>query len=182
MNDQNVVYKRTSAWWVATCYLFGTLFLLLYATISLLGVFTDIGIAGFHALSDNAEQTELRRSIATSVKDEVKLIGYKVAHNKDANTLTLSIKNESHYTIGYIDVEVAELDQQGLPTATREERLHKPDNIYPGDTAHGELRLPPIFSSPTATYAVRISGFSVKGSSAIDKYCESLAVDQNQSL
>ncbi|MDX1692339.1 MAG: hypothetical protein R3208_01165 [Ketobacteraceae bacterium] len=173
MEEQRIIYKRNSVWWIATCYLFGTLFLLVYAVISLLGFFTDIGVSGVKALSESSENTRLRQSLVEKVRKEVELLGYKVEQGAGSNTLTLTIKNNSAYSLDNFHVEVAALDATGLPSYTRNEWLHDVRTVFPGDTAHAKVDLPRMAGGKDAEYVVRISRFNVTGADAVDEYCKS---------
>lgn len=182
LEEQKIVYKRNSSWWFATCYLFGTLFLVIYAVISLLGLFTDIGVSGIKALSENSENTKLRKSLTSKIKKDVQLVGYKVVQGSGENYLTISIKNNSSFSLSGIHVEIAALDPQGLPSYTHDEWLHDLQTVFPGDTAHAKLQLPISGSSQSVEYVVRISDFGVVGENTFDEYCKAELATKNESI
>lgn len=181
MDEQRVVYKRNSVWWIATCYLFGTLFLLVYSVVSLLGFFADVGVSGVNALLEGSEDTKRMRSLASKIKGDVALLGYKVEKGNGSNTLTLSIQNNSAYSLSSLHVEVAALDAQGLPTYTRDEWLHNLKTVFPGDTAHAKVQLPAYPGNQYLEYTVRISDFSITGEQTFDEYCKSSPTIDNES-
>ena len=56
MEETKIIYKRNSAWWKATCYLLGTLFFLLFLTISIIWSVTNIGKDTVIAINDLAKK------------------------------------------------------------------------------------------------------------------------------
>lgn len=172
MEETKIIYKRTPAWWIATCYLLGTIALLLYAVISLLGLFTNVGVEGFKALKESSDQQQLETTLANTIKSHIKVIGYKAEPQASGDLLTLSIKNDSDYAIQSVHVEIAALDMHGLPSQTWDEWLNNLNIVYPGDTAHAQVKLRDALKAANRSYDVRISRFRVVGEEAIRELCE----------
>jgi hypothetical protein len=166
-----IIYKRTSSWWLATCYLLGSLALLLWAVISLLGAAVSLGKDGVVALHEASEEQEQRRAIASYVKDDIKLTAFNVVSSVDRATLSVTIKNDSQYSIEHVRVEIAHLDSGGLPLFTRDEWLSDLGIIFPGDTAHSHTQFALKPDHAASDYAVRISRFDVVGDGILQDIC-----------
>lgn len=176
MTEPQIVYKRNSAWWFATCYLLGTLFLLLWAAISLLGLAVDVGKEGVMALQDASKEQEVNRALSSFIKDDIKLTGFNVVSKLDRATLSLSIRNDSKYAIEKVMVEIAHIDKNGLPLHTRDEWLSDIRTIFPDDTAHSQVSFALRQDYSGSDYAVRISRFDVVGDTILKEICGSQQV------
>lgn len=171
METTQIIYKRTSSWWLATCYLLGSLALLLWAVISLLGTAVSLGRDGVVALRDASVEDERRRAISSYIKDDIKLVAFKVVSNVDRATLSVTIKNDSQYAVEKVKVEVAHLDKNGLPIYARDEWLRDLRIIFPGDTAHSHIEFALKPDHAASDYAVRISRFDVVGDRILQEIC-----------
>ncbi|HVL01601.1 MAG TPA: hypothetical protein VM553_17405 [Dongiaceae bacterium] len=171
MEEVKIVYKRTSAWWVATCYLLGSIFLLIWAALSLLGTVATYGKEGVVALKEASDEQEKERVISSYVKDDIKLVSFNVAAKLDRATLAVSIKNDSQFAIEKVEVEIANLDINGIPQQTRTEWLKDLSVVYPGDTAHSETEFRLIPGNQASQYSVRIAGFRVLGDNVLKTIC-----------
>lgn len=171
MEATQIIYKRTSSWWLATCYLLGSLALLLWAVISLLGTAVSLGKDGVVALHEVSKEQEQRRAISSYVKDDIKLTAFNVVSSVDRATLSVTIRNDSKYAIESVKVEIAHLDQNGLPLYTRDEWLRDLRTIFPGDTAHTHIQFALKPDHAASDYAVRISRFDVVGDSILKEIC-----------
>lgn len=171
MQETQIVYKRNSAWWIATCYLVGTFFLCGWAVISLLGLAASIGTDGIKALKEVSDQTAVERMVAASLKDKIELVSFSVEEKNGRGSLAVSIKNNSDYAIRDLHLEVAQLDDQGIPLHTHSEWLTDLSTIFPGDTgySHQTFDLTPGYSD--ASYSVRLTDFEVLGDTALQDMC-----------
>lgn len=171
MQEVQVVYKRNSAWWFATCYLVGTCFLLGWAAISLIGLAVSIGTDGVKFLKETSDKTEMERMVAASLKDRIELVSFSVEEKNGTGSLTVSIKNNSAYAVRNFHVEVAHLDSRGVPLHTHSEWLTDLSTIFPGDTGHSNQRFNLKPGYTYANYSVRLSDFKVVGDKAIQDLC-----------
>lgn len=171
MQETTIIYKRNSAWWFATCYLLGSFFLLLFTIIGLFGSVLWLGKEGVVALKQASDEQAVERVISSFVKDDIKLVGFKVTTKMDRATLSVSIRNESKYAIEDVMVEIAHLDANGSPIFTRDEGLRDLRTIFPGDTAHSQIdfQLRPDYQD--SNYSVRISRFKVLGDDVLKEIC-----------
>lgn len=173
MQEAQIIYKRNSAWWLATCYLVGTFFLLCWAAISFLGLLASIGSGGIEALKEASDESEMQRMVAASLKSKIQLVSFSIEEENGKGNLTVTIKNNSDYAVRGFHVEVAQLDGQGNPLHTHSEWLSDLSTIFPGDTGYSNksFNLKPGYAY--ANYSVRLSDFKVLGDSAIKDMCTS---------
>ena len=151
MEEVKIVYKRNSAWWLATCYLLGTLFLLLWAVASLLGAVAGLG---------------------SDVRKQVQLVNFNVVTANGKNRINVSIKNDAPHAIEKIRLEISHLNPDGVPLNSESEWLRDINMVFPGDTAHGSIEIPVPAEYAHANVVVRIANFSIVGDVAIKEYCK----------
>ena len=171
MEQVKIIYKRNSAWWFATCYLLGSLFLLLFIILSLFGSVLWLGKEGVTALKHASDEQAAERVISSYIKDDIELVGFYVTTKLDRATLSVSIKNDSKYSIEDVVVEITHLDANGAPLFTRDEGLRDLRTIFPGDTAHSQIDFPLRPDYKDSNYSVRLSSFKVLGDDVLREIC-----------
>ena len=169
MEETRVVYKRNSAWWFAFCYLVGTFFLLCYGVLSLAGSLVDLGNVGITGLKEASQQSEAERVLAAQIKKDVTLVSYNVSTEYNQHKIAVSIRNDSSYAVKGVNIEIAYLDQNGLPVHVDNEWISDVDVIYPGDTAHAvkQIQVDPQYQN--ANMSVRLGHFGVVSDELLQK-------------
>lgn len=172
MEEVKIVYKRNSAWWLATCYLLGTLFLLLWAVASLLGAVAGLGSEGVGALRKSVDEQKIEDAIVADVRKQVQLVNFNVVTANGKNRINVSIKNDAPHAIEKIRLEISHLNPDGVPLNSESEWLRDINMVFPGDTAHGSIEIPVPAEYAHANVVVRIANFSIVGDAAIKEYCK----------
>ncbi|MCG8670963.1 MAG: hypothetical protein MI867_16255 [Pseudomonadales bacterium] len=172
MEEVKIVYKRNSAWWIATCYLLGSIFFLGYALISLVGLFANVGVEGIKAIKEGAEEQRVEDALAVSIENLIQLENYKIDFKGSVGTLALTIKNDSEYAISSVQIEIAELGLEGIPVQVWNQYLLDLDTIYPGRNGYAMETLRHAKQNSFNTYSVRITGFSIVGDNVLREICE----------
>ena len=172
MEEAKIIYKRNSAWWIATCYLLGTLFFLIFLIISIIWSVTNIGKDTVIAINDLAKKTEIRDAISSRIRENIKLISYDVETEKDSLHISISIKNESKQAINHVKIEVTSLDNSGSPINTIDKNLFDVRTIFPGDIANSRIKIPIKPYDVGSTYSLRISDYNVIIDYVLKELCE----------
>ena len=172
MEEVKIVYKRNSAWWIATCYILGSIFFLCYALISLVGLFANVGVQGIKAIHEGAEEQRVEDALAASIKNLIELDNYKIDYKGDVGTLALTIKNDSEYAIRSVKIEIAELGLEGIPVQVWNQYLRDLDTVYPGGNGYTMETLTHAKQNNFNNYSVRIVGFSIVGDNVLRELCE----------
>lgn len=176
--DTTIIYKRNSVWWIATCYLLGSLLLLIFAVLYLVGMFASLGVDGISALQESHESQQIEKTIAASIHDKVTIESFKIDSAAGRAELAIGIRNGSSLPIEYIAVEIAYLDEQGAPVSSQTERLRDMAPLFPGDT--GYTRISYAIDSTKASYKprLRVAGFKIVGDDPLESLCTQKATSQ----
>jgi hypothetical protein len=170
MSEPQVVYKRNSVWWIATCYLLGTLFLLLAAV----GGLVNAGIGGVKALKELSDEQEAQRYLAGTLNEQVKISGFRVTAGERVPVLSVAIDNNSQHTISKVHLEISLVDDAGIAIVSETKWLSDLSSIFPGDRAQVQLPLPPAMAGKLGEYQVRIASFSVLDNASLKAMCENI--------
>ncbi|ASP38848.1 hypothetical protein CHH28_09210 [Bacterioplanes sanyensis] len=168
MTDSQIVYKRNSVWWIATCYLLGTLFLLLAAV----GGIVNAGIGGVKTLIEMSGEQEAQRYLAGTVSDQVQVSGFRVNTGQSVPILSAAIDNNSPYTISKIHLEVSLVDDAGIAIASETKWLSDLGSIFPGDRGQVQFPLSEQMAGKLGEYQLRIASFSILDNASLQAMCE----------
>lgn len=170
-DNTTIVYKRNSVWWIATCYLIGSVLLLIFAVLYLIGMFTSLGVSGISALQESHESQQMERTIAASIHDQVKIESFNIDSASGRAELAIGIRNGSQLPVEDIAIEIAYLDEQGAPVSSQTERLRDMAQLFPGDT--GYTRISYGIDEANASYKprLRIAGFDIVGDDPLETLC-----------
>lgn len=178
MEEIKIVYKRTSAWWTAFCYLAGTFFLLLFMLAYLAYEVLDFGMWGIEEMTQSSKSQSMERLLASEVHEQVRIVNFQSTLTNDAHQLAITILNESRFGIESLKLNVAYLDTDGVPLAIRDEALDL-DVIYPGDQYYTKLELPLVQGTDHANIALRVSRIGLVGEGqTVQQACRAYLAEQ----